>query len=54
MTHNVESVPIVYEFANDLPSIRPERDLKFGIALLLDTQPISIPPYIIPLENIRN
>lgn len=44
-----ESVPMVNEFSDvfldDLPSIPPERKIGFYIDLLLDTQPISIPPY---------
>ncbi|KAH0657090.1 hypothetical protein KY285_031972 [Solanum tuberosum] len=30
---------------DDLPGIPPEREIDFGIDLLPDTQPISIPPY---------
>ncbi|WMV41180.1 hypothetical protein MTR67_034565, partial [Solanum verrucosum] len=45
----LESVPVVKHFPevfpNDLPGIPPEREIDFGIDLLLDTQPISIPPY---------
>ncbi|WMV49694.1 hypothetical protein MTR67_043079, partial [Solanum verrucosum] len=45
----IESVPIVNEFfdvfPNDLPGVPSEREIDFGIDLLLDTQPISIPPY---------
>ena len=44
-----ESVPVVTEFLegfpNDLPVIPPEREIDFGIVLLPDTNPISIPPY---------
>lgn len=32
-------------FSNDLPSISPEQEIKFGIDLLLETNPISILPY---------
>ena len=32
-------------FPEDLPGIPPEREIEFGIDLLPDTQPISIPPY---------
>ena len=32
-------------FLKDLPGIPPEREIDFGIDLLLDTQPISILPY---------
>ena len=45
----IESVPVVNEFVDvfpeDLPGIPPEREIEFGIDLLPDTQPISIPPY---------
>ena len=44
-----ESVPVVSEFPevfpDDLPDIPPEWEIDFGIDLLPDTQPISIPPY---------
>ncbi|WMV50937.1 hypothetical protein MTR67_044322 [Solanum verrucosum] len=32
-------------FPEDLPGVPPEREIDFGIDLLPDTQPISIPPY---------
>ena len=32
-------------FLDDLPRIPPEQEIDFGIDLLTDTQPISIPPY---------
>ncbi|XP_070021321.1 uncharacterized protein [Nicotiana sylvestris] len=45
----LQSVPIVNEFPavflDELPGISPEREIDFAIDLLLDTQPISIPPY---------
>ncbi|KAH0671258.1 hypothetical protein KY285_025475 [Solanum tuberosum] len=45
----LESVPVVSEFPKvfreDLPGVPPEREIDFGIDLLPDTQPISIPPY---------
>ena len=44
-----ESVLVVCEFPDvfpeDLPGIFPEREIDFGIDLLPNTQPISIPPY---------
>jgi len=54
-TPSLESVPVVNEFPkvfpNDLPDIPPEREIDFGIDLLPDTQPISIPPYgMVPAE----
>ena len=40
---------VVFEFPKvfpkDLPRVRPKREIDFGIYLLLDTHPISIPPY---------
>jgi len=46
---SLESVPIVKDFPevfpDDLLKIPPEREIDFGIDLLPDTQPISIPPY---------
>ncbi|KAH0689089.1 hypothetical protein KY289_016447 [Solanum tuberosum] len=48
-TPTLESVPVVNEFPevfpDDLPSIPPEREIDFGIDLLPNTQPISIPSY---------
>ncbi|KAH0637947.1 hypothetical protein KY290_036496 [Solanum tuberosum] len=45
----LESVPVVNEFPevfpDDLPEVPPKREIDFGIDLLPDTQPISIPPY---------
>ena len=45
----IESVPVVSEFLevfpNNLPGIPPEREIDFGIDLLPETHPISIPPY---------
>ena len=32
-------------FPKDLPGVPPEREINFGIDLLKDTQPISIPSY---------
>ena len=45
----IESVPVVNEFLevfpNDLPGIPSEREIDFGINLLLKTNHILIPPY---------
>ena len=45
----IEFVPVVREFSevfhNDFPSIPPKQEIDFGIDLLPDTNPISIPPY---------
>ena len=47
-TPTLESVPAVCEFPElfpkNLPGVPPEREIDFGIDLLLDTQPIYIPP----------
>ncbi|KAH0695863.1 hypothetical protein KY289_013345 [Solanum tuberosum] len=56
-TPPLELVPIVREFSevfpNELPRIPPEREIDFGIDLLPDTQPISIPPYWIAPAELR-
>ena len=48
-TPTIELVSVVNEFLDvflgDLSGIPPEREIEFGIDLLPDTQPISIPPY---------
>ena len=54
-TPTIESVSVVNEFIDvfleDLPGIPPEKKIEFGIDLLPDTQPISIPPYrMVPAE----
>ena len=45
----LDNVPIVCEFLDvfleDLPGLSPNRELEFGIKLLLDSAPISILPY---------
>ncbi|XP_049364118.1 uncharacterized protein LOC125828839 [Solanum verrucosum] len=47
-TPSLESVPVVNEFPEVFPDVLPsiplEQEIDFGIGLLLDTQPISIPP----------
>ncbi|WMV34387.1 hypothetical protein MTR67_027772 [Solanum verrucosum] len=46
---HIQSVPIVKEFPevfrDDLPRVLPKREIDFGIDTILDTHPISIPPY---------
>ena len=48
-TPSLESVLVVCEFLEvfpkDLPGVPSEREIDFGIDLLQDTQPISIPQY---------
>ena len=51
----LQSIPVVNEFPNvfpeDLPGLPPEREVEFGIDVIPDTQPISIPPYrMAPVE----
>ena len=47
-TPTLNSVPVIAEFLEvfpeDLPRVPPEREINFGIDLLTDTHPISIPP----------
>ncbi|KAG5580673.1 hypothetical protein H5410_051300, partial [Solanum commersonii] len=42
-------IPIVSEFLevfpNDIPGLPPKREIDFGIDIIPDTQPISMPPY---------
>lgn len=40
-------------FLNDLPGISPNREIDFGINLLLNTYPISIPLYRMALTEMR-
>ncbi|KAF3622940.1 putative zinc finger protein VAR3, chloroplastic-like [Capsicum annuum] len=48
-TPTVQSVRIVNEFLDVFPEellgVPPDREIEFRVDLLLDTQPISIPPY---------
>ena len=50
-------VPVVWKFPEvftyDLPRIPPEREINFGIDLLLETNPISIPPYRITQDEFK-
>ncbi|XP_070007720.1 uncharacterized protein [Nicotiana sylvestris] len=52
-----ESVPVMNEFLevfpNELLGIPPNRDIDFGIDVLPDTQPISIPPYRMAPAELR-
>ncbi|XP_070036706.1 uncharacterized protein [Nicotiana tomentosiformis] len=45
----LESVPVVNEFLgvfpDELPGIPPDREINFGIDVMLDMHPIFIPPY---------
>ncbi|XP_070047187.1 uncharacterized protein [Nicotiana tomentosiformis] len=47
----LKSVPVINEFPNELLSIPTEREIEFTINVLTDTQPISIPRYMmVPVE----
>ncbi|KAH0693675.1 hypothetical protein KY285_020772 [Solanum tuberosum] len=43
LVHIVKEFPEVFPY--DLPGVPPEREIDFGIDVLPDTGPISIPPY---------
>ena len=49
-TPAIDSVPVVREFPDvfpsDLPGMPPDRDIDFCIDLAPDTQPISVPLYL--------
>ncbi|WMV46128.1 hypothetical protein MTR67_039513 [Solanum verrucosum] len=53
----LELVLVVNEFlevfSDDLPGVFPEKEINFGIDLLPDSQPISIPPYIIAVAELK-
>ncbi|WMV50211.1 hypothetical protein MTR67_043596 [Solanum verrucosum] len=55
-TSSLELVLVVNEFLevlrDDLPNIPPEQEIEFGIDLLPDMQPISIPPYRMALAEL--
>ena len=57
-TPSLELVPVVNEyldvFPEDLPGMPPEREIDFGINLLPDTQPISILPYRMAPEELKD
>ena len=56
-TRSIELVPVVREFPevfpNDLPGVPLEWEIDFGIDLLPDTNPISIPPYRMDLAKLK-
>ncbi|XP_070031854.1 uncharacterized protein [Nicotiana tomentosiformis] len=53
----VQSLPVVNEFSDvfldELPGLLPEQEVEFAIDILLDTQPISIPPYRMTPAELR-
>ena len=44
---------IVKEFPDDLPGVPPKSEIYFGIDLLPNTCPISIPPYRIKPKKLK-
>nr|XP_016465958.1 PREDICTED: uncharacterized protein LOC107788763 [Nicotiana tabacum] len=56
-TVGIENVQVVREFSDvfpeDLLGLPPVREIDFGIDLLPDTHPISIPPYRMTLAELR-
>ncbi|XP_070008712.1 uncharacterized protein [Nicotiana sylvestris] len=56
-TVSIENIPVVREFSDvfpkDLPGLPPVREIDFGIDLLPDTQPISIPLYRMAPAELR-
>ncbi|XP_049351896.1 uncharacterized protein LOC125816341 [Solanum verrucosum] len=53
----LQSIPVVNEFPDvfpeDLPDLPLEREIEFGIDVIPDTQPISIPLYRMPPAELR-
>ena len=53
----LQSVSVVNEFPDvfpeELPGLPPKRKIEFTIDVLLDTQPISIPPYRMALAELK-
>ena len=53
----LDSVPIVCEFLDvfpeDLSGLPPDRELEFGIKLLLGSTPLFIPPYKMTLVELK-
>ena len=52
---DLEEIPVVKDFPDvfleELLGLPPDKEIEFGIDVLLGTQPISIPPYCMaPLE----
>ena len=54
----IDSVPVLTEFpevfANVLPGIPPERQIDFCIDFLKKTNPISIPPYRMATDELKD
>lgn len=41
-----------YVFFDDLPGMLPDREIEFGIEVILKAQPIYIPLYLIALTEL--
>ncbi|XP_070039787.1 uncharacterized protein [Nicotiana tomentosiformis] len=56
-TLTIESISVVRDYPDafpaDLQGMSPDKDIDFGIDLLLVTQPISIPPYHMALVELK-
>ncbi|KAH0669565.1 hypothetical protein KY289_024058 [Solanum tuberosum] len=54
---SLQSIPVVNEFPDvfpeDLPGLPPEREVEFGIDVIPNTQPISIPQYRMAPAELR-
>jgi hypothetical protein len=52
----IHQIPVVGEFpdvfSDELPGLPPDRDVEFGIELILGTAPISRRPYRMPLDEL--
>ncbi|KAA3461930.1 DNA/RNA polymerases superfamily protein [Gossypium australe] len=49
----IESVPIVFEYPNELPRLPSTREVEFGIDLVPRNSPISIAPYRMALTELK-
>ena len=53
----LDNVPVVCEFSivfsEDLSNLPPDRELEFGIKLLPGSAPVSIPPYRIAPDELK-
>ena len=52
----IHQIPVVCEFSDvfpdELPGLLPDRDIEFGIELILGTAPISRRPYRMPPDEL--
>ena len=49
----MDEIPVVREFPYDIAGLPLDRDVEFTIDLILGTEPISIPPYRMAPEELR-